>query len=65
MKRASSLHSPLCARTNRNGERVEHAPVKAYALHDCALYSVRGYGQLKSVLKWQGNADELKSLATD
>jgi RNA-directed DNA polymerase len=63
MKRVRSLHPPLGACRSRNGEQVDDAPVKAYALHDCALYSVLGYGQLKSALKWQGSVYELRNLA--
>lgn len=60
-------NQPRSARSNsppKHKRRLER-PTKAYELHDCALYSVRGYGQLLRALQWPGTAIELRQLATD
>jgi hypothetical protein len=39
-------------------------PKKQYTLHDCALYGIRGIGQLIHLLHWEGSRQELEDLPT-
>ena len=39
-------------------------PKKQYTLHDCALYGIRGIGQLIHLLRWEGSRQELEDLPT-
>lgn len=39
-------------------------PKKQYALTDCALFGIRGIGQLLHVLRWEGSRQELEDLPT-
>lgn len=49
-------------RSNRK-IRLER-PRKQYALNQCALFAVRGTGQLLEVLRWVGSRDDLEALPT-
>lgn len=37
-------------------------PIKQYGLNQCALYGVKGFGQLLKVLRWNGSRKELEAL---
>lgn len=39
-------------------------PKKQYTLNDCALFGIRGIGQLIHVLDWRGSRQELENLPT-
>ncbi len=40
-------------------------PIKQYGLHDCALYALKGHGQLLSILAWQDSFEDLEKLVSD
>src|SRR5579859_113883 len=48
-------------RKNKPKLRLEK-PTKAYPLNQCALYGIRGIGQLISVLRWKRGIQELEGL---
>lgn len=39
-------------------------PIKQYTLDQCALYGVKGFGQLLEVLRWHGTKEALRALAS-
>ncbi len=44
----------------KKGRLKLERPLKAYALDQCALYKIKGIGQLLKVLLWNGTEDELE-----
>lgn len=49
--------------TARGSKKRLEAPTKAYELHQCALFGIRGFGQLCRALNWKDGQTSLDALA--
>lgn len=49
--------------TNKKTRRRLEKPIKQYGLDQCALYGIRGFGQLRHVLRWSESRAALEALS--